>query len=247
MVRNTLLLIALVFIGSVYAKTPPKAPTDSRWVQDYANILTERQEIYLLEKLKAYYDSTSTEMVIVTENSLEGDDAFDYSYRLAQSWGIGQQGKNNGLLIYIAMQERAIRIQVAPGLEGAIPDIYAKRVIEEQIKPKFKEERYGEGLNNAIDVLIQMAAGEYKSDGQSGPPGFPIWLVILIIVILIIIISKNGNNDSKTYRNTGRGFQGPIFMPRGGGGFGGGGFGGGGFGGGFGGGSFGGGGAGGSW
>ena len=250
MVRNSILISLLLACVFSWAKKVPPAPTDRRWVQDYANELDADQELFLLKKLKAYYDSTSTEIVIVTERSLEGDDVFDYSYRLAESWGIGGKGKDNGVLIYAAIQDRKMYIQVGYGAEGAFPDIYAKRVIENQLKPNFRNGQYGRGFNEATDVIIQHLEGEFVNDGgpQGPSEGIPLWVIVIFIIIILIVFSNGGNNgrtyDYDTPRSRGRRSTPWI----GGGGLGGGGgFSGGGFGGGFGGGSFGGGGAGGSW
>ena len=90
MVRTGSLLILIFIAFLATAKKVPPAPTEYRWVQDYGNVLDADQELFLMNKLKKYFDSTSTEIVIVTENSLEGDDVFDYSYRLAQECGVGQ-------------------------------------------------------------------------------------------------------------------------------------------------------------
>lgn len=247
--------IVYILIGcclAANAKKVPPMPTEYRWVQDYANVLESDQELYLMRKLKDYYDSTSTEIAIVTENSLEGDDVFDYSHRLAQKWGIGGKGKDNGVLIYAAIHDRKMYIQVGYGAEGAFPDIYAKRVVENQLKPNFKNEQYGKGFNEATDAIIAYMEGEFVNDGTDAESGgIPIGVIILILIVLIVIFSSGGNNgrtyDHSTPRHRGRSGRPPIWI--GGGGLGGGGgfSGGGGFGGGFGGGSFGGGGAGGSW
>lgn len=247
MVRKTGVLILLLVSVLAWAKKVPPVPTDRRWVQDYANVLESDQELFLLRKLKAYYDSTSTEVVIVTENSLEGADIFDYSYRLAENWGIGGKAKNNGVLIYAAILDRKVFIQVGRGAEGALPDIYAKRIVENQLKPNFKNKQYGKGFNEATDVVIKRLEGEFVSDGRKGPKkGMPQWLIVLSVIIAILLFSSGGNNG-QTFNRPGsnRGMVPPIWL--GGGSRRGGGFGGGGFGGGFGGGSFGGGGAGGSW
>ncbi len=241
---SILLLVSLLGFG----KEPPPAPTQYRWVQDEVGLLSEEQEMYLLRKLKDYYDSTSTEIAIVIEKSLEGDDVFRYSQALAEKWGIGTKGKDNGVLIYIAYEDndpnkRKIRIHVGYGLEGAIPDAYADRIIRQIMAPKFREKRYGEGLNDAVDTIIGLARGEFQFDKAKNGKGIPIWVIILVVFILIILFSRN-NNGGKTYR-TRRSATGPIWTTGGWGG--GGGNIGGGFGGGFGGGSFGGGGAGGSW
>lgn len=248
---RSLALIFLFTVGIALAKDPPAPPTQYRWVQDEVGLLSAEQEMYLLRKLKDYYDSTSTEIAIVIEKSLEGDDVFRYTHELAEKWGIGTKGKDNGVLIYMAYEDndpnkRKIWIQVGYGLEGAIPDAYAKRIISQIMAPKFREKRYGEGLNDAVDTIIGLAQGEFQFDAGEKGKGIPIWVIILVVVVLILLFSRN-DNGGKTYR-TRRSATGPIWTTGGfgggGGGFGGGG---GGFGGGFGGGGFGGGGAGGSW
>jgi uncharacterized protein len=243
MVRKIILLILIGTVSLAWAKKVPEAPSARRWVQDYANVLDADQELFLLKKLKTYFDSTSTEIVLVTENSLEGDDIFDYTHRLAESWSIGQKGKDNGILVYAAIQDRKMHIQVGSGAEGAFPDIYVKRVIENQLSPNFKKTQYGRGFHEATDVIISHLEGEFIADPSKGPrEGMPSWVIVLIVIIIITIFSSGGNNGQTYDYNT---------PGRRSGGFGGGGFGGGGgsggFGGGFGGGSFGGGGAGGSW
>ena len=182
---------------------------------------------------------------------MEGDDIFDYSYRLAEKWGIGQGNKNNGILIYAAIRDRKVFIQNGRGVEGAFTDVSAGRIIRNVIAPNFKNKQYGKGLNEATDAIIAHLEGEFVNDSPQGnEEGIPLWVIILVIVLLLMLF-RSGGNDGKTYdydRPGSRRSRPPIWI--GGGGFGGssgGGFSGGGFGGGFGGGSFGGGGAGGSW
>jgi uncharacterized protein len=242
---NKLIGFILVFLVlGAQAKEVPKAPTKDRWVQDYGNVLELDQEIFLKRKLQAYYDSTSTEIAIVTEYSLDGDDIFEYSHRLAEAWGIGKEGKDNGILIYAAIHDKKVYIQVGYGLEGAVPDAYAKRIINEHLRPNFREGRYGKGFNEATDVIIKLAEGEFVFDDKPPKEGIPIWVIILIILVLLFFFSSGGNSG-RTYKHSPTSSRPPFWLGGGGSSFGGGGSGG--FGGGFGGGSFGGGGAGGSW
>jgi len=249
--RKTGLIILLISFVIAGAKEPPNAPTNARWVNDFANVLESDQELFLLQKLKAYYDSTSTEIVIVTESSLEGDDAFDYSYRLVEKWKIGQAGKDNGILIFAAINDRKIFIQVGRGAEGALPDMYAKRIIENILKPNFREKNYGKGFNEGTNAIIQFMNGEFVNDNPKGAKkGMPFWLIIVIFIIVYMLFNRGGNNGKTFNKNNNLGSNALPFLllaSLGGGRGGSGGMGGGGFGGGFGGGSFGGGGAGGSW
>jgi len=214
-------------------------------VNDYADLLDDREEQFLERKLVAYDDSTSTQIAIVIIPSIEDDDMFDYSQRLAESWGIGGKENSNGILVLVAQKERKIRIHTGYGVEGAIPDAIASRILRNEITPAFKEGQYYVGLNQATSAMMQALASEYEATGEgSGPRPIAFIPIVLIGLILLFFFRRRSYTG---YSRSGRHFYGTPWV---GGGFGGGGsgFGGGGGGfGGFGGGSFGGGGAGGSW
>ncbi len=255
--KKILLGLALCLPFFLQGKEPPPPPNPPRLVNDYTGTLSVGEMQSLEQKLVAYDDSTSTQIAIVIEQTLDGDDAFDYSNRLARAWGIGREGKNNGILIYVALGDRKIWIQVGRGAEGFLPDALAKRITDQIIKPHFKEQKYFEGLDRATDAMIQLGSGEFKNEGGGKAQGLP-WqglIFIVIFIVVIIIVSRGGKGGGGGYNRGGRYDSGGgwIFFP--GGGFGsghgssGGGWGGGGGGGfgGFGGGDFGGGGAGGDW
>lgn len=249
-----LLLFMLPLLAS--AKQIPPAPDPPRLVNDFTGTLSAEEVAALEQKLVAYDDSTSTQIAVVLENSLEGDDIFDYSYRLAEAWGIGRQGKNNGILLYFALDDRKVRIQAGYGAEGFLTDALSRRIIEQVIVPNFRQQNYYQGIDQATDFIIKLGNGEYTNEdvGKSDKIPFQVILILIFVIIVIIaIISKGGGGGGGGYSRGGRygspGGSWILFGPGGGGGFGGGGgggFGGGGFGG-FGGGGFGGGGAGGSW
>lgn len=232
----------------------PNRPSPPRLVNDFVGILSSSERAQLEQKLRAYNDSTSTQITLVIVRSTEPYPIGDFAFRVGRKWGVGQQGKNNGLVLAWATQTRKVYIATGYGLEGAIPDAIAKRIISNTIAPAFKQERYYEGLDAATTEIIQRAQGEYKADPDSGTGdeggSFLIWLFIFLIVIYFISRRNRGGGN---HRNRGGGFFPPVFFPTstysGWGGSSGGGFGGGGgsdFGG-FGGGSFGGGGAGGDY
>jgi uncharacterized protein len=221
----------------------------STLVNDYAGVLSAEQRNALEQKLLAYYDSTSTQIAVVIENSLEDDDLFDYSQRLATAWGIGEQGKNNGVLIYVAVNDRKARIHTGYGMEATITDAMSTRIRTEQMNPNFKAGDFYTGLDDATTTIMQLASGEYVNDNPKSngkKKSFSWGTFILIAIVLIVLMSRGGRGG-----RGGGGLAGPIFWGTlGSGGFSGGGSssggGGGGFGG-FGGGGFGGGGSGGSW
>lgn len=251
-------LVALLCAPAVYAQDV--LPSTGRIVTDNADMLSDTEEKQLTRMLRYYADSTSTQIVIVTLPDLGGQDIAAYATELGQQWGVGQQGKDNGVVMLVSRDDRQVFIATGFGLEGAITDAEASRIIRYVVTPNFRSGAFYEGLAGAADALIAAAAGEFTVEEQrASPQGQDIVGMIFFLLFIIIIIIA-------AVQNRKRGGGGPrrrdvfpvLFLGMGhhlggSGGFGGGGgfssgFGGGGFGGGgFGGGGFGGGGAGGGW
>jgi uncharacterized protein len=247
-------LQALLFANNAFAQNIIAKPNPATLVTDLAGVLTPEQKQALENKLVAIDDSSSNQIAVVIIPSLDGYPKEEYANKLLREWGIGNKKTNNGILLLIAVNDRQIRIEVGYGLEGAIPDITALNIIDNDIKPAFKAGNYYEGIDQATDNIAKAAVGEYKvakvKKSKSKSSGG--WFVIVLIIIFVILRSGRGGGGS----NIGGGGFSDVATGMllgsllGGGGRGGGGWGdsggGGGFGG-FGGGSSGGGGAGGSW
>jgi len=180
------LLIFCSFFG--FSKEIPKKPEPAIFLNDFSGTISTQDAQYINQKLAKYSDTTSTQIVCVVENSLDGDDAFDYSMRLAQAWGIGQDKKDNGLLIYVAIQDRKMRIQVGYGLEAFVTDGESKRIIEQILKPAFKKGQYAQGLDEATTYIMGLCSGEFKPDENNGN-GIPSILFILGILLIFYLIS----------------------------------------------------------
>lgn len=257
--------VTLLFLTgiSVVLSAQDFPAVSNRLVNDYTQTLSTTEIDQLERKLVAFDDSTSIQIAVVIMKSTGRYDIADYGVRLAQKWGIGSKENDTGILLLVALGDRAVTIQTGYGVEGAVPDAIAYRIIENEIKPAFRQGNYYLGLQRATDALIAHTKGEYKADpkrrSEGGSAGSLVLLVLIIIVIIVLIAGRN--NDGNSGEIMGRkGASDALWwsillggMGRGGrGGFGGGGlgrgggFGGGGFGG-FGGGGFGGGGASGRW
>jgi uncharacterized protein len=268
---NLLTLAVILFTGTTvraFSQDLPERPSPPRLVNDFTGILSQDEVNSLEQKLVEFNDSTSTQIAVVTVPTLNGYDKSDYAQRLAEKWGIGQKGKNNGVLILVKPKTADSRGEVfitsGYGLEGVIPDITCAEIVDRDVLPSFREGNYYGGLLNAVNTLMALARGEFtaeeygqgakKTSGQKVPFGF----VIFIIFIIIMLVSRGSGGSNQRnisskglpfwmllgMMNSGRGSHSGSwggFSDGGGGGGGGGGFGG------FGGGSFGGGGAGGSW
>ncbi len=234
-------------------KAIPARPSPPKLVNDYTGTLTAPQIQALEDKLVAYNDSTSTQVAIVIISSLDGYDISEYGLALGRKWEIGGKEFSNGAIVLVAKDDHKVRIEVGYGLEGAIPDITAKSIIDNSLTPSFKEDNYYRGLDRATDDIIKAAAGEYKAPANYGKKKSGSgWGSILGLIILFLLLGAFGGGRGSGGTMSGAGWIiGSMLGNAGGrssGGWGGGGGGGGGGGfGGFGGGSFGGGGASGSW
>lgn len=254
------LLIAFLFIliSTVgFAQDFPAKP--NKLVNDYTGTLTASQLQQLEQKLVAFDDSTSSQIAIAIVKSVGDYDIGEYALELGRKWGVGGKGKNNGIMIVAALGDRKISIQTGYGLEGALPDLYVRRIIDNDIKPYFKTGDYYGGLQAGTDAIISYTKGEYKNDkpkaeqSQGGAAG--IIIIIIIVIVVIVVLKKGGGSGGGGQVMGSRGVADALFWSMllsggrgsGGSGFGGGSSGGGGGFGGFGGGSFGGGGSSGSW
>ncbi|HEV8273108.1 MAG TPA: TPM domain-containing protein [Chitinophagaceae bacterium] len=243
-----------VCVNAQIEKVIPPKPTAFYAVVDNTNTLTNEQIEALNQKLTHYKDSTSNEIAVVLINSLDDYPIEDVAIRILRNWGVGGKEHNNGVVLLVAKNDKKVRIETGYGLEGAIPDITAKSIIDNEITPNFREGNFYRGLDEATNEIIKAAAGEYKApEGYNRGRRLKTWQIFLFVIFIWIILGAIGRGgrggggyaSRRGYRNWG----GPIWwggggLSSGGGGWSGGG--GGGFGG-FGGGSGGGGGASGSW
>jgi len=250
-----ILLLVCVVSFSQEAFDPEKLlkQTPTQLVNDFTGTLTPDQRQALENKLVAFDDSTSTQIAVVIIPTLNGRDIADYNIELGRAWGVGGKESNNGIVLLIAKNDRKLNIATGYGLEGALPDLTAKQIIEDIIRPNFKGEDYYRGIEEGTDAIIQSVKGEYqapKSYGKKKTSGGRIVFIIIMIIIFLLLSGRKGGGGGSFMSR--RGFAawtiGSMLSNggRGGGWSGGGGSSGGGFGG-FGGGSFGGGGASGSW
>ena len=255
------MLLATVALAGAVRGQDVIAPS-GLWVTDLGEFLTDSEERLLSSRLAGFADTTSTQMIVVTLPSLDGAEASDYATALGRAWGVGQGDKDNGVVVLVSREDRQVHIATGLGLEGAIPDIIAGRIVRDIMIPAFRDGYFYDGISGAVDKLMLAAAGEFTVDASDSGDGIPIEFIVLAFIVIVIIViaiaaaaDEHDGDGGRRYRHRsgpviiwGGGWNSGFGGGRGGGGFGGGGFGGGGFGG-FsgGGGGFGGGGAGGSW
>jgi uncharacterized protein len=186
--RLLILFILFLFPLALPAQNYPEPMRPARAVNDFAGLLSQDEQQRLEQKLRNFNDTTSSALVIVTVNSLQGMDVAQYTTELAHRWGVGREDVDNGLVILVAEEEKQINISTGYGLEGAVPDALAKRIIEQQMKPRFRQNNFYGGLDAATDTIMKLASGEYTAEdvgGGESAEGSP-WLALLIVLFLII-------------------------------------------------------------
>lgn len=166
---------------------PPQPP---KLVNDYAELMTISNRENLENKLLAYNDSTSTQICVVTVNTIGDYEISDYAVRLGRSWGIGQKDKNNGILILVAKNERKVDIEIGYGLESYITDYDSKEIIDAILVPAFKQNHYYQGIDEATTRIIAQLQGTYSAPAKSksAVDALPDWAFILIMTVIFIII-----------------------------------------------------------
>ena len=171
-------------------------PTPRGFVNDFASVLDAGVRARLEARLSTYERETGNEIAIAIFPSLQGQTIETMAVKLFEEWKIGKRGHDNGILILVAVQDRAVRIEVGYGLEGRVPDGLAGRIIREAIVPNFRAGRYAEGLEAAVDELIRAIASPVEPRRSSEPvarpglhPTIPLALAVAVLVIVAIAYS----------------------------------------------------------
>lgn len=220
-----LLLCILPFAAASQVAVPEFWSTR---VQDEGNILSSQFESELDHTLRIYEDSTSNQIAVLTIKTLEDVPIEDYTLRVAEALKPGQADKDNGVLLFIAVDDRKVRIEVGEGLEGVLPDALCNQIIRNEIAPSFRQGNYEGGIRAAVTAITAAIGGEYAAERgpapQRGRRGGSLWGTLIILIIILIISRLGGGGGRGNYRrrgwSSGAGWYGGGFS--GGGGFGGG-------------------------
>ncbi|GLI36631.1 TPM domain-containing protein [Geobacter hydrogenophilus] len=167
------------------------------YVNDYAGILSAGTVRQLEETLAGFERSDSTQIVVLTVPSLEGDDLETYSIRVAEAWQIGQKGKDNGAILLVAKAERKVRIEVGRGLEGTLTDLVSGRIIRGEITPRFKQGDFDGGVTAGVTAIMAVVKGEYAATPQdlrqgkkSAPPVAALLFFLGVACIFVGALSR---------------------------------------------------------
>lgn len=231
MKRFTLFFAILCCLNTLFGQVEILDYKPKNLVNDFARLFTDEQVRRLEKRLVDFNDTTTNVIVVVTVNDLGGYPSSQFAYEILDRWGVQHKDEKNGLVILIKPRNETsgdVAISVGYSLEGVIPDILAKRVIEEQMIPELKKEHYHDAVQKALDVMLPLIAGEISYEREDEPSPLAIVLFAALIFAIIIAITildykKRGGGGSS---GSGDHSRRTVWMPMGGG-FGGGSFGGG--------------------
>lgn len=223
-----------------------EAPPAKGYVSDYAGLLSASESQTIDAKLRAHEQQTSNQVVVLTVKSLEGEPIERFGIKVFDSWKVGQKGKDNGVIFIISKDDRKTRIEVGYGLEGALTDLECELILENVVKPRFREGNYYQGINEAIDAIFKGIAGEFlftpahresdkaegdftsqsrqkTSDDRLNLPALMIVCFIILIPFIIVWFTHPHIRSSGGWSSGRGGGIGGGWSGGGGGGFGGGG------------------------
>ncbi len=210
-------VIFCLLLGSrlLAAEVIPPAPT--AYFNDYAQVVSTTTAAQLNHTLADFERQTSEQIVVAVFPKLLSDSSVeDYAVRVFRAWGVGQKDKNNGAVLFVFVADHKMFLQTGYGLEGVLPDALCKRIIDEQITPRFKAGDFTGGLTVGVQSILAATKGEYKGNGQtvaeqsgnglgrSPFSGVLPFVVPLFIVLIFVLPAIFGNRRSVTYGNRGR-------------------------------------------
>ena len=181
-------------------------------VSDWAGVFTPEQKAALEARLVAFQKANGAALVVVAVPSLKGGEIGDFAVKLFEQWGVGEKGKDNGVLLLAAIEDRKLRIEVGYGFEGALTDGATGRIMDEHILPRFKEGNYAQGLSDGADVLLKVMGGEALPEAAPAAQGSPLAGLIFLafFVLIFVLIVRAAIKGNKGGRGGGLGSGGSL-------------------------------------
>jgi uncharacterized protein len=199
--RNVACVAGCVFLACLFCLPVTvlslTVPPPEGYVNDHANILSEREKAGLESVLKRFEAETTNQVVLLVVPSLEGDSLEDFSIRVAEAWKVGQKGRDNGVIFLVAVEDRKARIEVGYGLEGALTDAQSGRILRNLVFPAFRQGAYASGIQAGVVGILQAIQGEFPSQparqmaparqARAGASG-----LLLPLLLFLLLFSRGG-------------------------------------------------------
>jgi uncharacterized protein len=184
-------LLWLLLVATAFAA--PLPPKPARYFNDYAGMVSAETADRLNRTLEDFERQTSSQILVAIFPKLPADAALeDFTVRTAEAWKPGLKERDNGAVLFIFRDDRKMRIEVGYGLEGPIPDLIAKRIIDNEISPRFRAGDFNGGVTAGVNALLQAARGEYRGTGKTvnekrarKAPAIPLIFILLLFVLIV--------------------------------------------------------------
>jgi uncharacterized protein len=205
----------LLLLLSVGALAQPQAPPPpANFFTDITGLVPKDVGARIEQRLREFQKTTSNQVLVVVADRIpEGYASIEeYANRTAEAWRVGDKSRDNGAVLFVFTGDRKVRLEVGYGLEGALPDALASRIVSDEITPRFREGKYGDGLLAGVEAIIQATKGEYQPISATSSPA-KVTLIVLVVlfffvvgVLLPFVNEIRGIHNSRTY--SGRGWSG---------------------------------------
>jgi uncharacterized protein len=200
--RASALGLVVLLLGALPCRGEDALPAaPSQRFNDYAHFVPEPEARRLEAKLRRFQEETSNEVLVAVFPELPSESLEDFTVRTAQAWRVGRKGLSNGVVLFVFVKERKVRFEVGYGLEGALPDALARRIIEDEIVPRFLARDPTGGLEAGIDAVIKATRGEYKPSPRRGVS--PTAVLVLILIVILLLIWLEGRGGPTVYTGSG--------------------------------------------
>ena len=200
--KNLLIPLTFLFLLLPLRASALNVPKLQSYVNDYARMISGSAKAKLEEELRSFEQSDSTQLVILTIPSLEGESLEDYSIKVVEAWKLGKARKDNGILLLVSKDDRKMRIEVGRGLEGRLTDLTAGRIIDLAIKPWFKRGDFDGGFAAGVASLIDATRGEFKAEEKDSrkrtQPFSSSWLFLIVVLISFFFFLSSARKRGKT-------------------------------------------------
>ncbi len=214
-VAAALFAFATILLVCAAASAAPTFPELTGQIVDTAGLLSPEDRAAILADLQTLEQKSTDQFAIVTVPSLQGYEIEEYGYQLGRHWGIGQKGKDNGVLLIVAPNERKVRIEVGRGLEPIVTDLMSKIIIENAILPEFRRGNYGAGIRAGVRDIKDTLLGDAEAvkerarglDAGDGPDWLGLFLIAVWIAIFLYILYAQSRYAAQQPQTVGRNAQ----------------------------------------
>ena len=202
--RSALVAVALL-LGAGPGSWSEELPAPPQgWFNDYAGLVSPGEARRLDEKLRRLDEETSTQVVVAVFPKLPSPSLEDFTVRTAESWRVGREELDNGAILFVFVEDRIARIEIGYGLEGALPDALAGRILDEQAVPRFRRGDWAGGLEAGIDGIAAAVRGEYTVPEPAKPRGASLTVLLVVLLLLVVFLvlvssSSRGGPSGRTY------------------------------------------------